>query len=53
LATPEQMAMKKAGLLQAISQLDMLLSLFTEAPDRVKEAAEEFRNALKEWSENA
>jgi len=42
--------MQKAGLLQAVSQLDMLLSVFQNAPDRVKTAGKEFRDALEEWS---
>jgi len=50
--TPEQDAMRKAGLLQAIGQLDMLIQVFGEAPERVKNAAKEFRAALKEWAES-
>jgi hypothetical protein len=50
-ATPEQNAMRKAGLLQAISQLDMLIQMFGEAPKRVLESATEFKEALKEWAE--
>jgi len=49
-ATPEQDAQRKAGLLAAISQLDMLLAMFGEAPERVKKAANEFRDSLKEWA---
>jgi hypothetical protein len=45
-------AMRKAGLLQAITQLDMLIQVFGEAPERVKNAAKEFRAALKEWAES-
>lgn len=44
-------ATRKAGLLQAVSQIDMLIQFFGEAPARVKLAATEFRDALKEWSE--
>jgi hypothetical protein len=42
--------MRKNGLLQAVSQLDMLLAMFGEAPERVRKAAEEFKEALKEWA---
>jgi len=45
-------AARKSGLLQAISQLDMLLQFFGEAPERVKKSAAEFRDALKEWSDS-
>lgn len=45
-------AARKAGLLQAISQIDMLIEFFGQAPARVKAAATEFRDALKEWSES-
>jgi hypothetical protein len=49
--TPEQDAMRKAALIQAVSQLDMMLGVFGEAPEKVKKAAQEFRDALKEWSD--
>jgi hypothetical protein len=41
---------QKSGLLLAISQLDMLLEAFGNAPDRVKAAAKEFKEALNEWA---
>lgn len=44
-------AARKAGLLSAITQLDMLLQMFGDAPERVKKAAGEFRDALKEWAD--
>jgi hypothetical protein len=44
-------AEEKAGLLLAISQLNMLVEAFGNAPERVKKSAEEFREALKEWAE--
>lgn len=48
--TPDQ----KAGLLMAISQLDMFVNAIAQnAPDRVKKAAKEFKESLKEWSKNA
>lgn len=46
-------AVKKAALLQAISQLDMLVQMFADAPDDVKKSATEFRDSLKRWSKNA
>jgi len=50
---PSQNAAKKVALLQAVAQLDMLLQMFGDVPDRVKETAKAFRDSLKEWSENA
>ena len=44
-------AEEKSGLLMAISQLDMLVAAFGGAPDRVKNAAKEFRNSLQEWAD--
>lgn len=43
--------MRKANLLMAVSQLEMLTQAFGEAPERVKKAAEEFQNSLKEWAD--
>lgn len=43
--------MRRAGLVQAITQLDTLISFFENAPERVKTSAKEFREALQEWSE--
>jgi hypothetical protein len=40
-------------LLLAVTQLDQLAVAFGEAPERVKNAAEEFKAALKEWASNA
>lgn len=40
-------------LLQAVSQLDLLVANMGDAPDRVKAAAEEFKAALTEWATNA
>lgn len=44
--TPDE----KAGLLIAITQLDMLVTAFQHAPERVKKAGIEFRDSLKEWA---
>jgi len=41
---------EKAMLLQAISQLEMLVLAFENAPERVKNASKEFRDSLKEWA---
>jgi hypothetical protein len=50
--TPEQKAQRVAGLTQAITQLEMLVSLFgASAPERVKKAAQEFLEALTEWKD--
>jgi hypothetical protein len=43
-------AQRKAGLLQAVTQLDMLLQCFGDAPEKVKKTATEFKEALKEWA---
>jgi len=51
--TPKLDANKKAMLLLAVTQLDQLAVAFGEAPERVKNAAEEFKAALKEWASNA
>ena len=41
---------QKAGLVQVLAQMDMLVLMFADkAPDRVKNAAKEFRDALQEW----
>lgn len=42
--------MRKVALLQAISQLDMLIEFFGDAPERVQKSSKEFRDALKEWA---
>jgi hypothetical protein len=42
---------QKAGILMAVSQLDMLLMAFGTAPERVQAAAKEFKEALNEWAE--
>jgi hypothetical protein len=42
--------MRKSALLQAVSQLDMLLAMFGEAPERVQNSAKEFKEALAEWA---
>lgn len=34
----------------AVSQLDMLLAAFANAPERVQKAAIEFKDSLKEWA---
>jgi hypothetical protein len=44
------LANQKAMLLQAIAQLDMLVEMFSGAPEKVKTAAVNFRDALKEWA---
>lgn len=44
--------LQKVGLLQAVAQLDMLVSMFPNAPERVKKAGEEFRDSLKDWAAN-
>lgn len=44
-------AQQKAGLFQAVTQLDMLLQFFPNAPKRVEAAGKEFRDALKEWAD--
>lgn len=43
-------AQAKAGILMAVSQLDMLIQAFGTAPERVQKAAQEFKDALKEWA---
>jgi hypothetical protein len=48
--SPEKIAMRKAALMQAVSQLDMLLTMFSDAPEKVQKAAKAFRDALEEWS---
>lgn len=48
--TKELDATAKSALLLAISQLDMLVSAFGNAPERVKKAAKEFQDSLKEWA---
>lgn len=55
MATPAQNpqpldANQKAGVLLAVSQLDMLISAFANAPERVKKAAVELKKSLKEWA---
>lgn len=45
--TPEE----KAGLLMAVSQLEMLVSAFQNAPERVRTASVELRDALQEWAD--
>lgn len=46
----ELSAEEKSMLLLAISQLEMLVSAFQNAPERVKKAAVEFQDSLKEWA---
>ena len=48
--TPEQTAMRKAGLLSAVAQLNLLIGAFGTAPDRVVKAAKEFKESLVEWA---
>ena len=50
-AVGQDNATRKAGLLQAVSQIDMMLQFFGDSPEYVKKAATEFRDALKKWSE--
>lgn len=37
-------------LLQAVSQLDLLVNAFSNAPERVRKSGKEFRDALEEWA---
>lgn len=56
--TPAQQAEVKAQLMMGIAQLDPVLSAIVEGqvpitvPDRVKAAAKEFRDSLKEWADS-
>jgi hypothetical protein len=43
--------MKRAALLQAAAQLDMLVGAFADAPPTVRENAERLRDSLKNWAE--
>lgn len=50
--SPADVAMRRAGLLQAVAQLDMLVGAFDGmAPANVVKAGKEFREALKEWAD--
>jgi len=48
--TPEQAAARKIACLQAVTQLDMLIQMFANAPEYVKEDAKKFRDSLEKWS---
>ena len=48
--TETQKEQRKSQLLLAVSQLDMLLQLFGESPERVQKSTAEFREALNEWA---
>lgn len=41
---------QKAAILMAVAQLDMLVQAFTTAPERVLNAAKEFKASLEEWA---
>lgn len=42
---------QKAGVLQAVAQLEMFSQLFVGAPERVLNASKEFIESLKEWAQ--
>ena len=48
--TAKPSPLEKTKILLAASQLDMLVKVFTNAPERVQKSAIEFRDALKEWA---
>jgi hypothetical protein len=40
----------KEAVLMAVAQLDMLITAFGIAPERVQKAAKEFRDSLEAWA---
>lgn len=56
--TPAQQAEAKAQLMMGIAQLDPVLTAIAtgglpiQPPQRVKDAAKEFRDSLKEWADS-
>lgn len=49
-AVPQITDMQKAGLLQAVTQLEMLSMIFPNAPERVIQTHKEFVESMKEWA---
>lgn len=45
--TPDE----KAGLLLAITQLDMLITSFAGAPEKVVNSAKDFKQSLQDWAD--